>query len=121
MKFLDLTSDERILRELGDRIARYRLNKNWTQARLAEESGVSSRTIHNIEHGAPAKSASLIRVLRVLGLLNNLELLIPEPVVSPVQQLKMQGKSRRRATGARGRSRRENADRHEQWTWDDAE
>jgi transcriptional regulator with XRE-family HTH domain len=54
-----LMSDEALLQELGRRIARLRLERNLSQAQLAEQAGISKRT------------------------LERLELLLPEPQPSP--------------------------------------
>jgi putative transcriptional regulator len=107
-------SDEATLKELGHRIAQYRLNRNLTQSALAEEAGVSMRTLHRVEYGASTHISNMIRILRVLGLLENLEALIPEPAISPIQQVKMQGKKRRRAS-----SRPEKPEPKTPWSWGD--
>jgi len=98
MKFTEKSSDSAILEELGSRIAQYRLNRNLTQEDLANEAGISLRTLVRIEQGYPAQMTSIVRLLRILRLLMNMEALIPEPPVSPVQQLKMEGKKRKRAS-----------------------
>jgi len=91
-------NDELILSELGRRVGRVRLDKNMTQAQLAQQAGVSKRTIERLEAGAVGTQLSgFIRVCRVLGLLERLELLLPEPVPSPLEQLKYRGKQRQRA------------------------
>lgn len=114
MAFLDGDSDEATLRELGNRIARYRLNRNLTQSALAEEAGISKRTIIRVEHGHSTQTSNLIRVLRALNLLQNLEALIPQPVASPVQQVRMQGKMRQRAS-----SKPAKAKNKEPWSWEE--
>jgi len=91
-------SNERVLQEIGMRIARHRLNMNQTQAALAREAGVSLPTIQRIEKGHSTQLTNLLRVLRALKLDRNWEVLIPEPAVSPMQTLKMQGKKRLRAS-----------------------
>jgi len=66
---------------------------------LAEEAGISKRTVERLEMGAVATQLSvLIRVCRVLDLLDRFELLIPEPVPSPIQQLKLRRRQRQRAS-----------------------
>ena len=98
MKISADMSDDVTLREIGNRVAQYRLNRNMTQDTLANEAGVSKRTIIRVEQGRSAQTSSLIRILRSLKLLGNLEALIPEPAISPIQQVKMQGKKRKRAS-----------------------
>ena len=109
-------SDRAALKELGSRIARHRLNKNLTQAALAAEAGVSTPTVQRIEQGKSTQASNLIRILRALKLLANLEILIPEPAVSPIQQVKMRGKLRQRAS-----SPSEEKERPSEWTWGDEE
>ncbi len=116
MKFTRDMSDHAVLEELGRRIARYRLNKNMTQRALAKEAGVSQRTLVRVEHGRSTQTSSLIRILRVLRILDNLDAFIPEPAPSPIQQLQLHGKRRKRAS--RGLDKSKNK---EPWTWGDEE
>jgi transcriptional regulator with XRE-family HTH domain len=97
MKIEPGNSDSAILEEIGRRLARTRLERNLSQEQLAAESGVSKATIERLEAGAPIKSTSLIRVLRSLGRLDALDRLLPEPLPSPVERLKLQGRRRQRA------------------------
>ena len=102
MKITKQATDAVILGELGSRLAKIRLDHNLTQAQLATQAGVSKRTVERLETGAVATQLSgFIRVCRVLDLIERLELLIPEPVPSPVAQLKLGGKKRRRASTAK--------------------
>lgn len=98
MKISSQAVDTLILRELGERLTRVRLERNFTQAALAEQAGVSKRTVERMEAGGATQLVNLVRVCRALDLLDRFETLIPEPVVSPVAQLKLQGKQRKRAT-----------------------
>lgn len=100
MIFTSTLSDQAILQELGSRLAQYRLNLNLTQDALAREAGISLRTLVRIETGEPSQTANVLRVLRVLGLLDNLEACVPTPPVSPIEQLKLKGKIRQRASSA---------------------
>jgi transcriptional regulator with XRE-family HTH domain len=91
--------DQAILGEIGHRLARRRLASNLTQAALAERAGVSKRTVERVEAGDSAQLSSWIRILRVLDLVEGLELLVPDPGPSPMDLLKLRGKERRRARG----------------------
>ena len=97
MKISNQANDTLIVHELGARLARRRLDRNFTQAALAEQAGVSKRTVERIEAGGATQLVNLVRVCRALDLLDRFEALIPEPVVSPVMQLKLQGRQRKRA------------------------
>jgi transcriptional regulator with XRE-family HTH domain len=85
--------------ELGGRLAQVRLIQNLTQAQLAEQAGVSKRTVERLESGSVATQLSgLIRVCRVLDLLERFDLLVPEPVISPIEQLRLRGRKRKSAS-----------------------
>jgi len=99
MKITKQATDAMILGELGGRLAKVRLERNLTQAQLATQAGVSKRTVERLEAGAVATQLSgFIRVCCTLDLVEHFELLVPEPVPSPVAQLKSGGKQRRRAS-----------------------
>ncbi len=114
MQITRFLSDDTILAELGTRIARYRLERQLTQAALAEQAGVAKRTVERIEAGASAQMSSLIRVLRVLDLLPALDRLIPAAGPRPMDLLKHKGKVRQRAS-----ARRRSGPPAEPWSWDD--
>ena len=84
-------SDPAIMKTIGGRIKDYRIAMELKQADLAFQSGVSLSTLGKIESGLPVSTALLLSVLRALGLLENLDLLVPESKVSPSQMLKFQG------------------------------
>jgi len=116
MKISGLLADEAILSELGGRIARHRLELQLTQASLAEQAGVAKRTVERIEAGASAQMSSLIRIFRVLELLPNLELLLPDVQPGPINLLRQKGKVRQRASGQRQTNRVEEP---QPWSWGD--
>lgn len=107
-------TDRKVLSEVGDRLARHRLDLNLTQAKLARESGVSKRTVIRLEHGDSTQLTNLVRVLRTLGLLANLNALVPPPLTSPLAQLKSKSKERRRASPIAKKSRPA-----AKWAWGD--
>ena len=85
MIFDEASSDGAILEELGARIARCRLNQNLTQEAFAELAGVSRPTVARLELGHSTTLSNLIRILRALNLVKNLDTLVPEPPISPIQ------------------------------------
>ena len=85
-------SDPAILQKMGRRIRDYRMRMEMTQSELAEKSGVSMGTIVRVEQGNPISTLLLISILRTMGLLENLEVLLPELSISPLQMRKLQGK-----------------------------
>lgn len=89
-------SDTAILKKFGMRLKTYRISREMKQQELAAESGVSVSTIAKIENGQSVTFSLLISVMRTLGLLENLDMLVPEQKPSPMELLKMQGKKVKR-------------------------
>ena len=114
MKIRSRLTDDLVLAELGSRLARTRLERNLTQKKLGFEAGVGLATVRRLEGGQSVRLASLIRVLRFLGLLDALDVLVPEPVPSPIEQLRLRGHERRRA-----RPRAETRPEASPWKWGD--
>lgn len=102
MSFAGMT-DDGIVADLAKRIRQYRLNANMTQDEVAAEAGIGKATYVRFESGSSTaiRLTSLIAILRKLDLLDNLDSLVPEPEISPLQVAKMQGKKRQRASGRR--------------------
>jgi len=114
MKMSGLLADEAILAELGERVARRRLDLQLTQADVAEQAGIAKRTVERIEAGASAQMSSFIRMLRVLDLLQGLERMVPEAGPRPMDLLKRKGRVRQRASSRRGPDQA-----GKPWSWDD--
>jgi transcriptional regulator with XRE-family HTH domain len=85
-------SDPAILQKMGRRMRDYRIRMEMTQGELAEKSGVSMGTIVRVEQGNPVSILLFVSILRTMGLLENLEVLLPELSISPIQMRKLQGK-----------------------------
>jgi len=109
----DQLTNESLLHLIGERVAGLRLARNLTQGQLAEQAGLGLRTVQRMESGASATQLTgFLRVCRVLGILDRIDLLLPEPAPSPLDQLKMQGRKRQRATGERAKP-----EPTKKWTW----
>lgn len=115
-----LLSDDAVLAELGERLARHRLNQNRSQAEVAREAGVARRTLSKLENGHVVDSRCLIRLLRALGLLDELDGLVPPPRPSPVALAETRGRGRERASGRRKPKEDGDTDSGE-WVWPDQE
>ncbi len=116
MIFTPETADAAILKELGERLAQHRLNRNLTRESLAEQSGISRSTLARLEHGRSTSVQNLIRVLRALNLVTNLDRLVPELPPSPMQQLETKKHRRQRASATR-----RNPEPPAPWKWGDGE
>jgi len=100
MRFQNELTDDAALAELGSRLARWRLDRNTTQQQLADEAGVSRITVARAEGGQSVTLSALVRILRALKLLENMEALVPRPLPSPIEQLERESARRQRAAGA---------------------
>ena len=112
MKISRDLNDDAVLNELGERIAHRRIQQGLTQAALSGQAGVSRSTVDRLERGHSVQLTNLVRVLRELDLLANLDVLLPRAAPTPMELLEREGR-RQRAP------RRKKAD--EKWTWGDRE
>ena len=80
----NLTSINEVQKVLGARIHNRRINMSLTQKDLAERSGLSLRSINNIEQGKETNFSSILRVVLAFNLINNVEYLLPDELPSPL-------------------------------------
>jgi putative transcriptional regulator len=114
IEFSVATSDQ-IEAVLCKRLESIRLSRNITQAQLAEKAGVSSRTIGRLEKGQGVSVDTFIRIMMALGIQQNLEALLPDPTVRPIERAGIGGGERKRARPT------QYSDKHPTWTWGDGE
>lgn len=95
MKY-EAMSNSAIAAELGDRLERLRLEQNMTQQTLADEIGITVKSYRQLVAGG-GKLENMIAALRALNALEQLEHFLPPKLPSPLEQLKLRGKQRRRA------------------------
>ena len=100
MKF-ELLNNQAIRKVIGERVRRERLNQNITQQALARSAGVSRRVVLDLEGGKGCGLSSFIEILRALRKLDQMDALLPDPGISPLQLARWQGKQRQRASGRR--------------------
>ncbi len=94
-------SDKAILEEMASRLQRRRLEKNISQEALASDAGLNRATVRQVEQGGSCSLLSLIKLLRVLDCLDELEHFLPSQQFSPLQAAKTKHKQRLRASGNR--------------------
>ena len=109
MNFYGL-SDKAILREIGRRLKRKRLDQNLTQQSLAEIAGLNRSTISEAENGVSVSMQTLIQILRALHVLDQIDAFLPDPGLSPLQLAKMKGKERQRASRSISQTEQETSD-----------
>ena len=103
----DSMNNHAVLKEIGVRVRRERLNQNLTQEALSQRSGVSRRLVLDLERGKGCGLNSFIEILRTLRKLNQLDTFLPNPGVSPLQLAKLRGKERQRASRPRTKKSKE--------------
>jgi transcriptional regulator with XRE-family HTH domain len=115
MRISNEDADAPVLAELGARLRALRLERNLSQQKIATEAGVGRMTVQRLEEGESASLTSLIRVLRALGALGDFDLLLPPPPPSPIDELRRQGRGRKRAGATRAAAEPKTGT----WQWGD--
>jgi len=113
---MDITTEltnPAVLAELGERVVRRRLETGLTQQALATAAGLGKRTVERLEAGKGSDLVSFIKVLRALGVVQNLETVLPAEAVRPMEMLELRGRERKRVRPSRtaGEMKRQ------PWTW----
>jgi len=114
IEFSVATSDQ-IEAALCKRLESIRLSRNITQAQLAEEAGVSPRTIGRLEKGQGVSVDTFIRIMIALGIQQSLEALLPDPTVRPIERVGIGAGERKRARPTQTSNERPT------WSWGDGE
>lgn len=91
-------SDPAILKELGQKLKAFRLQKNITQEEMARKIGLNRVTIGEIEKGRPSSLLTFVQILRGLDKLDLLNAITIVPTVSPIQVAKLEKRTRKRAS-----------------------
>ncbi len=100
---------------LCKRLESIRLSRNITQAQLAEEAGVSPRTIGRLEKGQGVSLDTFIRIMMALGIQQSLKALMPDPTVRPIERVGFSARERKRARPTQSSNERPI------WSWGDGE
>jgi transcriptional regulator with XRE-family HTH domain len=112
MRFEGLAVDT-VLSTIGERLRRARLESNLTQQELATDVGVSLKTVRNAEDGQNISLETLVRLLKGLRRVDELDAFLVEDGPSPVALAERKGQQRQRATGKRSSNKSLQAD----WKW----
>jgi len=97
MRFKSM-SDRAVLREIGRRLRRRRLDRNISQATIAAAAGLNRTTVGQLERDGSASMLTLVQVLRAMASLDELDAFLPDQGPSPLELARHQGKTRRRAS-----------------------
>jgi transcriptional regulator with XRE-family HTH domain len=74
--------------ELGRRLRQLRLSRNVDQRTTAEKAGITRAALQNLEAGNGSSVQTLLRTLKALNYLDGIDILAPEPTISPLALLK---------------------------------
>lgn len=110
MRITGYESNEMLLKEIGQRLKNTRIARNYSQTELAERSGLSLSTLVRIERGESVTMENVLNLLRALGMISNLEVLLPEQTIRPTDIVDQKP---RRKRVSRSRKRSVNPD----WVW----
>ena len=92
----NLQPDRKVIRTLLEHARQHRLHRNWSQEEMAARTGLSRLAYLNFENGyGNITLANLVRVLGVLGLTNNLTLLVPPVTEEPTLEKLLEPAKRR--------------------------
>jgi len=111
MKISDNDNTVWIMGEIGQRIKDARIASSMTREELAARSGASMSTIVRAESGANVGFDQIINIMRALGLLSNIDMLLPEYEPSPLDIVSGK-KKRQRASSSKPAKGSE-------WKWGD--
>ena len=89
---------EAVQQAIGKAVKEYRISRKLTQQDLADRSGVSLRSISRTERGEDISLELFIKIMRALGLQENLGLLIPDISRSPSYYLEKTPKRVRKSS-----------------------
>ncbi len=81
-----------ILQLIGNKIKGVRLAQNITQMNVAKDAEVPMSTVRRIERGEIGTVSSLLRVMRVLGMLDLIAPMTEEERISPNEYLEIMNK-----------------------------
>jgi transcriptional regulator with XRE-family HTH domain len=108
-----LATSNQIEATLCKQIEQIRLSRNITQEQLSKEAGVSLRTVGRLEKGQGVSMDTFIRIMIALGIQQNLQSLLPDPSIRPVERVKRNSEERKRARPSKSSHKKQN------WSWGD--
>lgn len=109
----NMATSRKIELEVGQRLARLRLARNVTQAKLSEKAGIGVRTLRRLEAGEPSTLDTFLRVATAFDLEEAILSAIPVGDIRPIERVSKVGGERKRASPASERAQKQT------WTWGD--
>lgn len=106
-------SDAQILAKIGEKIKTVRLRQNITQDSLAKSSLISLSSVKKVEAGKIGSFDTLLRILRTLGMLDELVHLCEEEQMSPSEYFDMVNSLKKKRRRRAGRTVKKNKEESE--------
>lgn len=88
----NMLSDQQVVVRLGKEVKRMRLERNMSQAEVAEKTGLDRSTVQRMEGGRAATLLTVVQVLRALDKLELLDAFYSEPQPTPYMLVEAQEK-----------------------------
>lgn len=89
MRISQISSVPEVLTETGERLKQIRIGMMMTQSDVAAATGISVRTIKNMESGRDVAFSTIINVMRALRIIQNLDCAVPEQTIDPNDYIKL--------------------------------
>lgn len=89
MRISQISSVPEVLTETGERLKQIRIGMMMTQSDVAAATGISVRTIKNMESGRDVAFSTIINVMRALRIIQNLDSAVPEQTIDPNDYIKL--------------------------------
>ena len=96
----DYLTNNEVLQLLGCRLRERRLNRDMSVEQLSERAGVNRKTILGLETGVDARVSSLIKIMRGLDILADLDAAVPDALPSG-EGISTRGQPRKKASSSR--------------------
>ena len=89
MRISQISLVPEVLMETGERQKQIRIGMRMTQSDVAAATGISVRTIKNMESGRDVAFSTIIKVMRALRIIQNLDSAVPEQTIDPNDYIKL--------------------------------
>ncbi|MBN2653131.1 MAG: helix-turn-helix domain-containing protein [Spirochaetales bacterium] len=108
-----IATSQQIESHLARQIEEIRISRNITQQQLADEAGISLRTLGRLAKGEGVSLDTFLRIIIALNLQDNLKTMLPDPSIRPMERISNKGKERKRARP------KEYFVMEKEWSWGD--
>ena len=109
--------DEKVVTQLGKELRRMRLERNLSQAEVANRAGLDRTTVVKLEAGRAATMLTVVQVLRAMDRLELLDAFHAEPQPTPYMLVEAQAKYLKTVRKRAGRKKPEVVPAKPKSTW----